>query len=115
VIEVLAFATTVVCALLALVLPVLAGRYRWRRVPPYLVVIEAALVVQAIAVVISRFGGYSPRESAENWAYVVTSLVLIPLVAPFARRDRWWSAVLLAITLVVLAIVVVRMQTTWRH
>ena len=39
----------------------------------------------------------------------------LPLLAPLVRRPRWWSAVILAVALAVLAIVVVRLQTTWRH
>ena len=114
-IEPLAFATTAVCALLALACLLFAARYRFRYVLPYLVGIELALLVQTAAIVIARIGGYQPRASGENWAYVVTALLTLPLLAPLARRPRWWSAVILAAALAVLAVVVVRLQTTWRH
>jgi hypothetical protein len=114
VIEPLAFATTVVCALMALACLVFAARYDFARALPFLAGIEVAMVVQTIAVVIARLGGHQPRESGENWAYVVTSLAVLPLVAPLARRSRWWAAVILAAALAVEAIVVIRLQTTWR-
>jgi hypothetical protein len=115
VIEPLAFATTAACALLALGCLLFAARYRFDRVLPYLVGIELALIVQTVAIVIARIGGHQPRESGENWAYVVTALITLPLLAPLARRPRWWSAVILAVALGVLAVVVIRLQTTWRH
>jgi hypothetical protein len=87
VIEPLVFATTAACALLALGCLLFAARYRFHRVLPYLIGIELALVVQAAAIVIARLGGYQPRESGENWAYVVTALLTV----------------------------VIRLQTTWRH
>jgi hypothetical protein len=115
VIEPLAFATAAACALLALGCLVFAARYRFRYVLPYLAGIELALLVQTVAIVIARIGGYQPRASGENWAYVVTALLTLPLLAPLGRRPRWWSAVIIAVTLAVLAVVVVRLQTTWRH
>jgi hypothetical protein len=115
VIEPLAFATTAACALLALACLIFAARYRFQYMVPYLVGVELALLVQTVAIIIARSGGYQPRASGENWAYVVTALLTLPLLAPLARRPRWWSAVILAVALAVLAVVVVRLQTTWRH
>lgn len=114
-IEPLAFATTAACVLVALAGLALAWRYNLARVLPYLIGIEVAMLVQTVAIVIARIGGYQPRESGENWAYVVTSLVILPLVAPAVRRSRWWAAVILAVALAVEAIVVIRVQTTWRR
>jgi hypothetical protein len=114
VIEPLAFATTAVCALVALACLLFAARYNFARVLPYPVAVEVAMAVQTIAIVITRLGGYRPRESGENWAYVVTSLVVLPLIAPLARRSRWWAAMILAVALAVEATVVIRLQTTWR-
>ena len=114
-IEPLAFATAATCALLALACLIFAARYRFHYVLPYLIGIELALLIQTVAIVIARLGGYQPRASGENWAYLVTALLTLPLLAPLARRPRWWSAVILAVALAVLAVVVVRLQTTWRH
>ncbi|RJQ70147.1 hypothetical protein D5S17_29535 [Pseudonocardiaceae bacterium YIM PH 21723] len=110
-IESLAFATTLGCAVLALACLFGAARYRFARVLPYLVVVELALVVQTVAIVLD---GHRPKHSGEHWAYVVTALLWLPVFAPLARRPRWWSAVLLGLALVLLAVVVIRMQTVWR-
>ena len=114
-IEPLAFATTAACVLVALGCLMVAWRYNFARVLPYLIGIEAAMLVQTVAIGIARVGDYQPRESGENWAYVVTSLVILPLIAPVIRRSRWWAAVILAVALAVEAIVVIRLQTTWRR
>ena len=115
-IEPLAFATTVVCAIGGLVV-LGAGvlrRYRWRRVLPVLATIEAALVVQAVADALGQFGGHRLAETSTHVAYLATSLAVLPAAATQARDDGRWSAVLVAAALLVLAVVVVRMQTTWR-
>lgn len=116
-IEVLAFATTVVCALGGLVVlgAGVLGRYRWRGVLPALVTIEVALVVQAVADLLGQAGGHRLAETGTHAAYLVTSLVVLPAAGTqTARDDGRWSAVLVAAALVALAVVVVRMQTTWR-
>ena len=116
-IEVLAFATTVVCAVGGLVVlgAALLRRYRWRAVLPLLVMIEVVLVVQAIADLLGQFGGHKLAETATHAAYLGASLVVLPAVGTqSARDDGQWSAVLVAAALGALAVIVVRMQTTWR-
>lgn len=116
-IEPLAFATTVVCAVSAIVMLVLAivGRYHWRFTLPLLLVLEFALVAQAVADVGTLVGGHRLAEPATHLAYLVTSVALPPVAGGLvARDDNRWSGVLMAVLLLVLAVVVVRMQTTWR-
>jgi hypothetical protein len=117
VIEVLAFATTVVCAIggVAVLGTALARRYRWRRVLPLLVTIEVVLVVQALADVLGQVNGHRLAETTTHAAYLAASLVVLPAVGTqTARDDGRWSAVLVAAALLALAVIVVRMQTTWR-
>ncbi|TDP94003.1 hypothetical protein [Labedaea rhizosphaerae] len=116
-IEVLAFATTVVCAIGGLVVlgAGILRRYRWRAVLPLLVTIEIALVAQAIFDVVGQVRGHELAETATHAAYLGASLVVLPAVGTqSARDDGRWSAVLVAVALVALAVIVVRMQTTWR-
>lgn len=115
-IEVLAFATTVVCAIGGLVVlgTGVLGRYRRSAVLPLLVMVEVVLLVQAVADVLGQAGGHRPAETATHAAYLGASLVVLPAAGPQARDDGRWSAVLIAAALLALAVIVVRMQTTWR-
>lgn len=116
-IEVLAFATTVVCVLGGVVVLGAAafGRYRWRSVLPTFVVLELVLVVQAIADVAGQAGGHRLAETGTHVAYLATSLIVLPATSTqTARDDGRWSGLLVAVALLALAVIVVRMQTTWR-
>jgi hypothetical protein len=115
-IEVLAFATTVVCAIGGLVVlgTGVLGRYRRSAVFPLLVMIEAVLLVQAVADVLGQVGGHRLAETTTHAAYLGASLVVLPAAGTQARDDGRWSAVLIAAALIALAVIVVRMQTTWR-
>jgi hypothetical protein len=116
VIEVLAFATTVVCAIGGLVVlgSGALGRFRRSTVLPVLVTIELALVAQAIADVLGQAGGHRLAETTTHAAYLGASLIVLPATGTQARDDGRWSAVLVAAGLLALAVIVVRMQTTWR-
>ena len=76
-IEPLAFATTVVCLLGGLTALVVsaAGKYRWPRWRPLVVLVELALLAQAIADLVSE---HHPAEPGTHLAYLVTSLVVLP-------------------------------------
>ncbi|GAA0602860.1 hypothetical protein GCM10010174_18890 [Kutzneria viridogrisea] len=116
-IEVLAFATTVVCGLLALgvLLTAAAGRYRWRAVRPALAGVELAVLAQAVADVCGQLAGHRMAEQLTHNAYLATSLLVLPVTATQIARDNGrWAGLLLAAALIALAVVVVRMQTTWR-
>jgi uncharacterized membrane protein len=112
VIEPLAFTTTIACIIVATILLV---RGHWRKLAPTLAIIQLAVVVQAVADAISVARGHRPGEEATHIAYLLTSLVILPAAVGLAgREDRRRTANALGIGLLVLAVVVIRMQTTWR-
>ncbi len=111
-------AALTVASLLAAVVVLVAtaaGRYRWRRVAPALAGAEVLLVVQAVLAVIGLAGGHHPRELANHLAYLGVSVLVLPATIAQARGDDGrWAAVLVAVAFVVVAVVVVRAETTWR-
>jgi hypothetical protein len=116
-IEPLALATTVSCLVLGLVILIRAavGRYRWRTIMPSLVVVQSAVVIQAVAVAVALVTGHRPGEPATHVAYLAASVLVLPVAAAqTARDDGGWAGVLVAVAVLVLAVVVVRMQATWR-
>ncbi|WP_328646208.1 hypothetical protein OHS58_44070 [Amycolatopsis sp. NBC_00348] len=113
-IEPLAFATTALCLLSGLTALVVSatGRYRWPPWRPLAVLIELALLAQAIAGLASP---HHPAEPGTHVAYLVTSLAILPAALAWGARDDTRSAgVLLAVALLTLAVLVIRLQTTWR-
>lgn len=78
-------------------------------------VVEAALLVQAVAAVVVTFTSRAPADPPTFWGYVVTSLLVLPVAAAwsFAERTRWSSAVLLVAALTV-AFLQLRMVQVWQ-
>lgn len=117
-IDALAIATVLTCAGSAVwtLVAVTLGRYRWRAAVPALVVIQAALLLQATLDVAGVVGGRHLAEPATHLAYVGASLVVLPVAATQVSREKEtrWGGILLAVALLVLAVIVVRMQATWR-
>lgn len=116
-IDALALAVTVACIGAAIVVAVqaLAGTFRWTRVAPTLVLVEAVLLVQAVLDVVGLARGHRPGEPGPHLAYLVISVLVVPAVALQVRGDDdRWAGVLVASALVVVAVLVVRMTTTWR-
>jgi len=117
VIDALSLALTVLAAgtALAVLATAAGGRFRRSAFAPALSLLEAGLAVQAALDVIGLARGHRPGEQATHVAYLVASLVVVPLAALETRRaDGGWSAALLAVALVAVAVLVIRMQTTWR-
>ena len=113
----LSLALSVVCLIAALTAAVGAATRRYRRAnyDPTLVILQVALMVQAMLDVVAWVRGHRPGEPATHAAYVVASLVVLPLAAVETKfDDGGWSAGLLIVAFVVLAVLVLRMQTTWR-
>lgn len=116
-IDQLALAITLACLIAALYVGVrgVLGRHRWRGTWPTLAVIECAMLVQAGVDLLAQASGRHPGEPVTHLAYLATSLAVLPVAASQAARDNGrWAAVLVAVALLVLAVVVIRMQTTWR-
>jgi hypothetical protein len=114
VIEPLAFATTALCLLsgLTVLVVALSGHYRWPRWRPLAAFVELALLTQAIA---DLFSSHHPAEPGTHLAYLVTSLAVLPAALAWGARDNTRSAgALLAVALLTLAVLVIRLQTTWR-
>jgi uncharacterized membrane protein (DUF2068 family) len=116
-IDALAFAVALLAAGTAIAVGVAAARRGYRRAAfgPAVGVLQSGLVVQAVLDVVGLARGHHPGEPATHLAYLVASLIVLPLAAYETRRDDGgWSAVVLAGALVVVAVLVVRMEATWR-
>ena len=86
-------------------------RRSWRLVG----VLEAGLAVQAAVAVARLFGGHRPGEPGPFVAYLTVSVLVLPVIALQVRADdSRWATALVAIGALVVAVVVVRAQTTWR-
>ncbi|MGA8114824.1 MAG: hypothetical protein WCA46_14255 [Actinocatenispora sp.] len=113
----LSFGTVLGCLLGALVVAAWAvtGRYRVRAALSLLGLLELVLLGQAVLDVVGLARGHRPGEAATHVAYLVASLAVFPAVASQAGRDGdRWAAGLLSVALLVEAVIVVRMQATWR-
>jgi len=76
--------------------------------------VEVVLLVQAIIAIGKIAGGNRPASVATFVAYAVGSLVVLPLGVLWALEERTrWSAVVLAIAAVTVAVIVVRMDVVW--
>lgn len=74
-----------------------------------------AVVVQAVGDVATLVRGHRPGEPAVHLAYLVFSVLVVPLTLAAVRSDRGrWATLLCAGAALMIAVVVVRMQTTWR-
>jgi hypothetical protein len=120
VIDGLAFTLTVGAFGLAVLVAGLAvaGRFRARRPAPLLVLLELGLLGQAALDVAGLAGGHRVAALPTHLAYLVTSVLLLPAVVGWAfggrRAPDRWSALVLAAGLLAVAVVVVRLMTTWR-
>lgn len=92
----------------------LSGKHRWAQTVPTLVTVECALLLQAVLDVVALAGGHRPAEPSTHLAYLVTSPLVLPAAASQAHDHGRWSGLLIGGALVVVAVLVVRMQTTWR-
>lgn len=116
-IDELALALTVLSLGTGLAVAVQTARrtFGWKRTAPTLVLIQAGLLVQAALDVIGLARGHHPRELPTHLAYLVVSVALVPIAAVQTRGDDGlWSGLLLTIALIVLAVLLIRLQTTWR-
>lgn len=82
---------------------------------PAMVAVEAALVVQAVAMGVVQAGGHHVPDAVLLWGYLVTSLLLLPLAFGWAFVERTrWSSVVLAVAAVVVVVLQVRIWQLWQ-
>ena len=110
---------TVAIALYAIGLAAWAGLAAVRDVPAGpgfrggLVVLELALVGQALGALASLALGHHAREPATYLGYLAASVLILPVTVPSARSGSRWDAAVLAVVCVALAVVSVRLRATW--
>ncbi len=78
-----------------------------------LIVLEVALLGQALAALASVALGSRPGETATYLGYLAASVLLVPVVAPAARAGSRWDAGVIAVVCLALAVVCVRLRATW--
>lgn len=88
------------------------GPARWQLA--WTLALEAGLIVQAViaSVIVAR--GDGPERSEVVIGYLLTSVVVLPAVALYARKGGTrWDSLMLGITALVLAVVIGRLGMTW--
>ncbi len=104
----------------ALVLAVATGllSYLRRPTPRWLtaavLVVAAAVLLQAVLAVVLLIGGDQPASPGTFIGYALASIVVLPAAIAWARAEpgRWGNGVL-AVGCLTLSVVVVRMQQLW--
>jgi heme A synthase len=98
---------------------VAAGVFALRRNRPafldrLLLVLEGALVVRAMLGVGALVSGAHAYPGATHVAYLFTSVVLLPVMFATLADDRsHWSAAVIVVACLALAVIAVRVQMTW--
>lgn len=116
-IDALALTITLLCLGTAAVVgaQTVAGSFAWPRVGPVLILVEVALLVLAVLDLVGLAGGRPPREPGPHFAYLLTSILLGPVVVAEARRTRGrWGPTMLVLGLAATAVIVVRLRATGR-
>jgi hypothetical protein len=94
-------------------LSALAVRERGPALTAGLVVLELALVVQALLAGGTLLGGHRPEEAAVFSGYLAVSVAILPAVGGRAGRRRASDTLVVAIACVALAVVCWRLVVTW--
>ncbi|WP_020579313.1 hypothetical protein [Actinopolymorpha alba] len=77
-------------------------------------VVELALLVQLVAAVVLLIGGERPAEFATFLAYLVASVLIVPVAVLWAASERnRWSSVVLGVSGLVIVVLVLRLQQVW--
>jgi hypothetical protein len=95
---------------------VAARRDRWidRSHLAGLILVEVAVVAQAVAASVRIAGGERPVQFATFLGYLVTALIMLPLVGVLAFMERTrWGSVIAGSGGVVVAVLVLRLQQVW--
>ena len=78
-----------------------------------LVALELGLALQAAIALAGLALGSEPREPATSLGYLAASVLILPAVIPSARSRSRWDAGVIALVCLALAVVSVRLRTTW--
>jgi hypothetical protein len=78
-------------------------------------VVEGYLILLTLSLIVGLFFGNTPKGSAlEFWSYLITALLIVPLVTFWAIRDQSrWSNGAMGISAIVIAVMLVRMSLIW--
>jgi hypothetical protein len=88
------------------------GPARWQLA--WTMALEAGLIVQAVIAAVLVARGDGPDRSEVVIGYLLTSVIVLPAVALYARRGGTrWDSLMLGITALVLAVVIGRLGMTW--
>jgi hypothetical protein len=114
--EELSLAVMVASSLVGVWCVVSALRERWLGAAQVvaLVALELLLLAQAIAAAVRLIGGERPEQFGTFLAYLVSSVIVLPLavVLSFMERTRWGS-VIAGVGAVVVAILTLRLRQVW--
>jgi len=117
VIDPVAFVLTVTAVVLAAVVAAHAvhGAPPGRAVVLAVVALQGALLVQAAVDVAVWTRGHRVGEPGVHAAYLATSVAVLPVAAAYGARGRdRWGVLVVALALLVVAVLQVRLMTTWR-
>jgi hypothetical protein len=90
-----------------------SGRPRPHTHTASLVVLELALVGQAVLDLVTPANRHHPAEPATHIGYLLASVVLLPAFAAYLYGDRGrWASATLAVACVTLCVVSIRLQAT---
>lgn len=88
------------------------GPARWQLA--WTIALEAGLVIQAAIAAVLVARGDGPERSEVVVGYLLTSVIVLPAVAAYARRGGTrWDSLTLGVTAFVIAVVLVRLGLTW--
>src|SRR3954454_13283780 len=103
----------------AVLVALLAGwsAYRWRVRPPWLTsmawMLEALVVLRAVAGLAALLSGRRPEEYSTHVGYVLASVCIVPLALRSVEEDQGpWSLGVVAVAALAVAAVSVRMVMT---
>ncbi len=75
--------------------------------------LEAGLIAQAVADAFEQRGG-RPHEFATHWAYLATSVLLLPILVGAVHRDvGFWKSLTEIFACAAVIIVTLRLHATW--
>jgi hypothetical protein len=76
--------------------------------------LELVVVAQLVIAIILLIAGDRPAEFATFLAYLVASVLVLPVAVVWAAAERSrWSSAVLGVAALVLAVMVLRMQQVW--